>query len=295
MRTHTLLRYFLTAANLAAALALLPPHALAEDKPPSPPNKPSVSAEFKTPGYDLEIVEGQFVQKGKKVTATLANVVDALRERYPKANIVLSPGLANLHVGDLKLRSRNSLGEELEAIRAASGEKFEFTGAGGVGSGASAIDPTTGLPVAIVRPASNEGLFILREPAPTPETARTVEAFNIGPYLQWLRFEWLRENQDAKQAQENREKEIAERLDELKQIVRETVQILHRGTSVEMPSYQFHRGANLLIVTGTREAVDVARKVVNALPGQSGFGGGGSAVLRDAEARLRELRERYTD
>src|SRR5207245_7884095 len=35
------------------------------------------------------------------------------------------------------------------------------------------------------------------------------------------------------------------------------------------PKFQFHRGANLLVIIGSRDAVDVARKVVNVLPGQS--------------------------
>src|SRR5437870_445167 len=47
------------------------------------------------------------------------------------------------------------------------------------------IDPATGLPVK--NPDfPNAGLFVLREARPTPETERIVEAFNIGPYLEWM-------------------------------------------------------------------------------------------------------------
>jgi len=285
MKTHALLRYFLTAANLAAALALLPPHARAEDKPPSRP-KPPAPTVSRSSAYDLEIVDGTIQQgpKGAKLEATLANVVDAVRDRYREANIVMSPGLAHLKIADLKLRT-SSVWEELEAIRVASGGKFEWVGpespvfAGRTDQDApspsmfAAVDPTTGLSPRGARP--NSGLFTLRELTTTPETARTVEAFNIGPYLQWLG-----EKQDPKEAQESREKDVSRRLDELEEIVGITLDGLKQGASVEMPRFLFHRGANLLVVTGTRDAVEVARKVVNALPGQSGvasFGGGGGS------------------
>jgi hypothetical protein len=57
----------------------------------------------------------------------LGNVVDVLRDRYTNANIVMSPGLAKLRISDLKLRAGH-LADELEAIRVASGGKFEWTG-----------------------------------------------------------------------------------------------------------------------------------------------------------------------
>jgi hypothetical protein len=264
MKTRALPRSLFTAVSLAAALAFLPRDVGAENKPTARPEFTSTSAESAPPGYDLEIVDGKLVGalKGRGLEASLGNVVDALRDRYTKANIAMSPGLAKLKISDLKLRA-GRLADELEAISVASGGKFEWTGPGNV-----RIDPTTGLPVLPAPAESNTGLFVLREPTPTPENERVVEAFAIQP-LSWL------VSTDPKQAQDLREAAVSKKLDELENFIRETLGELRRGTSVEMPSFRFHRGANLLIVTGTRDAVDVARKVVNALPGQTGFGSSG--------------------
>jgi hypothetical protein len=274
MKTHALPLPRLTAISLAAVLACLPQVVGAEDQPTARPKTTSVSAESAPPGYDLEIIDGKQVgaSKARGLEATLGNVVDALRDRYPKANIVMAPGLAKLKISDLKLRA-GRLADELEAVRVASGAKFDWMGPGFAGPNIppmQGIDPTTGLPTATNPTESNTGLFVLREPAPTPETARTVEAFNIDPYLRWLR-----ENQDANETKGRREEEVVKRLDELEQMVARTLSSLKPGSAVEMPTFQFHRGANLLIVVGTTDAVDVARKVVNALPGQADFGGGG--------------------
>lgn len=266
MKKSNLLRPLLTIVSLATALVWLPRSVVAENKPPLP-------AESAQSGYDLEIKDGQLVNAptGRGSEATLGNVVDALRDRYTTANIVLAPGLAKLKLSDLKLRAGH-LADELEAIRVASGAKFDWMGPGSAGpnmppeSSGPAIDPTTGQPIAAAPTGTNTGLFVLREPTPTTETARTVEAFNIGPYLQWLR-----EKQDPKEAQDRREQEVARSLDELEKIVAVTLESLKQGSSVEIPSFRFHRGANLLIVTGTQDAVEVARKVVNALPGQAGL------------------------
>lgn len=266
MKKHSSLQPLLQAAYFAAVLTLLSQSARAEDKSELPSTESFASRLSRPPGYALEIVDGQFEQKGKRVSATLGNVVDALRDRYPKANIVLAPGLAKLPISDLKLRA-GCLADELEAIRVAGGLKFEWLGPGAAGpnlspgSSPQTIDPTTGQLAVSPQTEANAGLFILREPTPTPETARTMEAFNIGGYLQWLR-----EKQDPKAAPDRREQEVAKSLDELEKIVAVTLESLKQGSSVEMPTFRFHRGANLLIVTGTRDAVEVARQVVNALP-----------------------------
>src|SRR5262245_46035753 len=55
------------------------------------------------PGYDLVIVDGVLKSLATNATATLVNVVDALRDLYPGANIVLSPNLRDSAVQDLKL------------------------------------------------------------------------------------------------------------------------------------------------------------------------------------------------
>ena len=116
---------------------------------------PAAVTAAKAGNYDLEIKDGQLLRPTGKVEATLANVIDALRDRYTEANIVLSPGLANLKIADLKLRA-SGLGEELQAVRVASGEKFEVIGPS---FQPEQMDPKTGLPIA---GAVHRGLFVLR-------------------------------------------------------------------------------------------------------------------------------------
>ena len=296
-----------SALSLIAAFALLAaPAPGAEKKPPEsakPSHAPALSSD-----YDISIVDGVFVWEGQKLEPTLGNLIDALRERYSEANIALAPGLAKLKISDLKLRT-GRLTDELEAIRVASGGKFAWLCPGSpepnMPVGPLAMDPRTGLP----RPApdANTGLFILRDPAPTEENERVVEAFNIGPYLEWVTGrtnpaqETLMSHKDPKA---QHDAEVPEDVDKLNLMIRETIATLKQGkfNDTDQPSFQFHRGANLLVVIGTREAVDVARKVVSALPGQAFLGGrapgsgphfGSEAGPSPASAQDEAFRRRY--
>ena len=268
----------------------------AQDKSTTRQKPEPASGESRSPAYDLEVKEGFVVSGGphaRKATASLANVIDAVRDRYPNANVVIAPGLANMSISDLKLRT-SSISEELEAIRVASGGKFEWSGAPGH------LDPRTGLPAG--SDENDKGLFTLREPT-SPESQRVVEAFNIGGYLQSAR----EDEEDAtpgnpdqprykKKSKEFRDRRANEMLEQLKMIILDTISALHPATDGE-PNFQFHRGANLLVIIGSRDALDVARKVVNALPGQSSLpqpqmSGGPSEQDMDAIQRER-FRRRY--
>jgi hypothetical protein len=52
-------------------------------------------------------------------------------------------------------------------------------------------------------------------------------------------------------------------IEQIEQAVTATLQLLN--TPELQPQMQFHPGTNLLIVVGSEEAIDVARKVVAAL------------------------------
>ncbi len=265
MKTFELHRRVIRTAILCIAIASSILTAQAQDKSTTRQKPEPASGEARSPAYDLEIKDGDVVSGGphaRKATASLANVVDTVRDRYPDANIVIAPGLGNMSISDLKLRT-SSISEELEAIRVASGGKFEWSGAPGH------IDPATGLPTGS---SNNKGLFTLREPT-APENQRTVEAFNIGGYLQSAR----EDEEDStpgnpdqprykKKSKEFRDRRADEMLQQLEKIIAETISELHPNTA-EWPKFQFHRGANLLVIIGSRDALDVARKVVSALPG----------------------------
>jgi len=264
MKNRVLPQSFVTAATLLAAFIICAPLVPAADKPAP------AAADSEPAGYALEIENGKLVRNsgdGRNREATLDNVLDVLRDNYTHANIVMAPGLAKVKIADLKLRALQ-LPEELEAVRVASGYKFEWHGpgdnlvAGGVqlGSESAAVNPATGLPVSPGEAASqfNAGLFVLREPVPTTENSRMVEVFNLSPYLERLH---------------KNDSDVATHLNQIEGIIGETLKGLDQGDSAHSPTYQFHSGANLLVVIGTKEEIDVTRKVVRALLGEPDFEG----------------------
>jgi hypothetical protein len=202
----------------------------------------------------LQILDGQLVRPTGNVEGNLGNVIDALRDEYPEANIVMSPGLAKVKVGDLKLRA-GRLTEELEAVRVASGEKFDLQTPG---EAVRHIDPTTGLPIGSTN-SPYAGLFVLREAQSPSQPQRMVEAFNVGPYLEWL---------GRRPPGERKGSPEQEGLDELQQMISQTVVDLkgeeHPDNQVR---WRYHRGATLLVIIGSPDSVEIARKIVNALPG----------------------------
>lgn len=246
-------------------MAVSTPAANAAEKPvPKSTGPQSTLAEAAR--FDLWIADGKFVWNGKEFEPTLGNVVDALRDRHDgQANFVLAPGLAKLKVSDVKLRG-GRLADQLEAIRIASGSKFEWLAPGAVGpnlrAGTGQIDPTTGMLLPV--PDQEEGLYVLREPAPTAETELTVEAFNLSGYL-----DWLSNQQEQKEDREARDRMMQKGLSEVELTVLNTIQSFKRDArDQDMPAFQFHRGTHLLVVIGTMESVEIVRKVVSALPGQ---------------------------
>jgi hypothetical protein len=236
-------------------------------------------AEANSSRYDLEIVDGRLRNDGKLADATLGNAVEVLRERYPDANIVLSPGLGALKISDLKLRA-GRLADVLEALRIASGEKFIVQGH----AGPPDINPATGLPANPKKPEAD--LFILRGESSPSETVRTVEAFNIDPYLKWF----------ESKPHDNREEDASKSLEELKRMIWDAIANLkgNDASQSDMPSFSFHAGANVLVVTGTRQAVDVAQKIIRALPGEEILQAGVAASTAETRAALEDaFRARY--
>src|SRR5258708_7999461 len=70
----------------------------AEDRSPAAAARAGSKAPPTEPAYALEIAVGQFTHRGKAQEATLANVVDAMRDMFPENNIVMAPELARIKV-----------------------------------------------------------------------------------------------------------------------------------------------------------------------------------------------------
>lgn len=307
MKTKLLFRQPIALVCLAVALSSIPSDLNAQEKsrpsaprpavtspaPASPGGTPEQEAfrkpygiprEGVPPGtnaspYALEIMDGQLSLANLKgivnvrkhwgpgdihsVPATLGNVIDVLRDMHTDANIAMSPQLGRIQIADLKLRA-TSLEEELEALRVASGNRFVWMKAGMFGGG---VDPTTGLPIPPPPPAGSPSLYSLTadEVGGQAATKRSVEVFNLAAYLQHEKDggKWKSEAQAS--------------IKEIEEIILNTLVRLKQDnwSPDEEPSYQFHSGANLLIVIGRQDALEVARKVVSALQAEAGSGAGG--------------------
>jgi hypothetical protein len=224
--------------------------------------------------FAINITDGMLDRNGRKEEATLEKVIELVREGHPGANIVLSPRLPVIRISNLKLRA-TGVEQELEALRVASGYKFDWGNASP--PTAPAIDPTTGLPV---DPEAGQAypLYILSEPANSPDR-RVVEVFNLSAYIERL------DGQDNK--------DVDGSLQELEKIIAATMRDQGHGSTEELPRFTFHSGAKLLIVTGSEAAMDVARKVIGAVGGETalpargtsrnfnggGFSGGSAGAL----------------
>jgi hypothetical protein len=203
--------------------------------------------------WDLNIVNGSLrLQDGKTVPATLGNVVDYMRDMFP-ANIVLAPGVGQIKVGDLKLASFQ-WEPALDALKVASGNAFAWQRRSDPAV-MGVVDPTTGLPV--IARASGEGdkreellMLTLDESGVGSGPRRIVEVFNLAGYLR---------GQDKDKQEKS--------LNEITQIIEETAFDFDPGQERRLSlRFKFHSGASLLIVSGLPGEVEVARKVVLALP-----------------------------
>jgi len=202
--------------------------------------------------WDLNIMNGLLRrQDGKTVPATLGNVIDYLRDMFP-ANLVLAPGVGQVKVGDLKLASFQ-WEPALDALKVASGNAFVWkrrTDPNAIG----VIDPTTGIPVSGGAGGESEGregllMLTLDDSGEIPGPRRMVEVFNLGGYLR---------GQDKDKQDKS--------LNEITRIIDETLSDFDLGQDRLSLRFKFHSGASLLVVSGSPGGVDVARKVILALP-----------------------------
>ena len=162
------------------------------------------------------------------VIATVENLAKYLRIVDTNLSIVLSAGAADVKIGDLKIHSNMSA--IMEALSVATD--------GNIRGG----------------PAANRNAWFIMGGRRTIVSQRTVEVFNLTGYIRTLG--------DAK------EDVVRAKLDEVQRLTAETLATLYEGRNVENPSFRFHAGTSLLIVTGNSDYIEVVRKIVNALPGQ---------------------------
>ncbi len=108
------------------------------------------------------------------------------------------------------------------------------------------------------------------------QVSRKTEVFNLSTFLQGL--------------EERDDKSVASAVNQVRELILETYAELNPKETTQ-PSFQFHSGANLLIMIGEPEALEVATKVVNALQRQPAIGGGlGGGILFPKPAPMTKQR-----
>jgi hypothetical protein len=183
--------------------------------------------------------------------ATVGIAVKGLRELYPDQTFAVDPRVSELPLTDLVIRAKdNEPSTDLWALRTACGGGFDL---GGEGS-----------------------MHLLQHNKSTEFNAskredRNIECFNLTGYLGRIAppedVKQKEQTEEAKlKAKDERQAKTRMAIDELQEIIKSTIADFDK--TIEPPHFQFYPQAQLLIVTGSRRAIEVAGKVIHALPGE---------------------------
>jgi hypothetical protein len=181
--------------------------------------------------------------------ATVGNAVKALRELYPLDTFAVDPHVAELPLTELVIRAKD-LNTDLWALRTACGGGFDLGGL--------------------------DSLHLLQHNKMTEFNAskredRRIECFNLTGYLgRVVPPEDLKQKEQTDEAKlkakDERQRRTDEVIDKLQDIIKSTIADFD-GT-INTPHFQFYPQAQLLIVTGSQQAIEIAAKVIHALPGE---------------------------
>ena len=228
------------------------------------------------PPGPLVIAEGKVKHDGRSEPATLANIVGLLRALHPRTNINIV-GNQDLLVGDLVLKwgtapTMDQLRGTLAAIAAASEGKIEVRDFGErdfllrttPNSGDSTavevfnLDPllSRGVPVVALEHRLREAELQFAIADKTwPAGDKEAGLKQIGGETSVLRAKIA----DAQKAAES----AAPVVRRIQEVVEMTLAL--RKLNEKSPQFSYHPGANLLIVTGSQNAIEVTRKVLGAM------------------------------
>ncbi len=256
MKTPTPFRILVT-TTLMAALALVPWNAWAQQAPAATPTE---GAQATMPLVEhLKVEDGLvWVKSGESWrahdSATLGHAVKALREIYPNATFALDPRVAEVDLSDLIVRANNPM-TDLAALRTSSGNRFD------------------------VRAEPNDLYALAYNSAtdfnPSTKADRKIECFNLSGYL--------RKEKALDEANTNKTgpggggfggpSHTADAVMRLQEIIQKS--IADFDPAMDQPHFQFYSDADMLIVIGPATAIDIASKVIRALPGQQNYTGDG--------------------
>jgi hypothetical protein len=257
MKKPTTFRTLVT-TTLMAALALVPWHV---DGQQAPGATATEGAQATAPLVEHLKVEDDTVfvklpgrdwADGLK-PAIVGNAVKQLRRIYPEATFAVDPRVLDVPVSDLIVRANNPM-TDLAALRASSGGRFDLH-------------------------AEPNGLYTLAYNNATefntrPSADRQIECFNLTGYL---RSEMVIDKAGAKksggQAGTSEADALARIRDsaivQLREMIEESIHDF--DPLITMPQVRFYPDAEMLIVIGPERAIDIAAKVIHALPGQQNY------------------------
>ncbi len=245
------------------------------------------------------------LENGDYTSLTLGNVVAVIRHLFPKQNIIIS-GNPEFHFKNVTLNWKRTddlrqLDATLDVLVAASNGAFTVKKVWPADGTHTVESTSNGLGLAWDNSAY---VFSFTAPKPAAAPVLHVAVFNLAPqrdpalaateselrnaqaaienlvakgYLEGhpevrsatSRVEQLKEQQRELTLLQN--EATARRMNEIESIVAETLRDLAIKDS---PTFRFHQGTNLLIVTGTDDALEVVAKIVTALGGTTGSDGG---------------------
>jgi hypothetical protein len=191
-------------------------------------------------------------------SATVGNAVKALQKIYPDVTFAVDPRTMDVPLSDIIIRA-NDPATDLEALRTASGDRFAVRFDKSANPRSTTTNPQINL------------LYTIRANDQTQENHesedRVIECFNLTGYIQHaLASRRMMFDQDSKPSATGETKATDEALAHLQEIIKSTISDF--DGSIKLPHFRFYREAQLLIITGSRDAIGIAAKVINALPGQ---------------------------
>ena len=281
MKKPNMFRVLVTTASMAAlALAAWPAQGQ-----PATVKPPEAGEKAAAPNFNLKVEQNQVWVRPPSPDqhweslgpATVGNAVKALRDLYPDKTFAVDPRVAVVPVADLILIIRDDdPTTDLAALRTSCGGRFGFHEEN-----------------ALYTVEYNN----LTDVDPSTREDRRIECFNLTRYLQ-------REKALAKGDANNNKgaaaggvadmtggKQAEAAVARLQDIIGQSISDF--DPSISPPHFRFYADAQMLILIGSHRAIDIAAKVIYALPGQptftrNPFGVGDSG---DTRGEFQEMKE----
>jgi len=181
--------------------------------------------------------------------ANVGNAIMALRDLYPSATFAADPQVAEVRLTDVVVRADDPM-TDLEALRTCCGGKFNLN-------------------------YQQRGLFTLEannltEHNSSAAAERKIDCFNLTGYLQRekaLGTDETNTNNGMPGFPNPLAMKQSEAVARLQDIIEQTIEDFDPTARRDL-HFRFYGEAHLLIVIGSNRALEVAAKVIDALPGQ---------------------------